>query len=205
MKPFSSSGDLFKNANQQNYTFNLTKDTQESLAQTGSQIQLNIVPPQEDKIAIKNGNDEQARPNKKRASRQENGVYQNNIEINNNYQKEEPIETLDCANNLVQPLTSQVTTSESGKSKYSFYWSRLSKKRTNLNKPPSQSTNSSEKRRFKQETKAAKTVGIIVGCFWCCWFPFFTVYLIRGLCEDKVCFKRKRNFIFLFSLNNGSY
>ena len=42
-------------------------------------------------------------------------------------------------------------------------------------------------KRFRAETKAAKTVGIIVGGFIFCWFPFFTVYLTRGLCDNKNC------------------
>ena len=39
-------------------------------------------------------------------------------------------------------------------------------------------------RKINKEKKAAKTVGIIVGCFILCWFPFFTCYLIGAFCDD---------------------
>ena len=42
----------------------------------------------------------------------------------------------------------------------------------------------SQLKRLNKETRAAKTVAIIIGCFILCWFPFFTVYLLGAFCVD---------------------
>ncbi|XP_060577823.1 5-hydroxytryptamine receptor 4-like [Ruditapes philippinarum] len=42
------------------------------------------------------------------------------------------------------------------------------------------------KGKLKHETKAAKTVGIIMGCFFICWFPFFGLNIIDPFIGYKV-------------------
>nr|ANO39129.1 GCR484 [Schmidtea mediterranea] len=44
----------------------------------------------------------------------------------------------------------------------------------------------SESKKSKNDRKAIKTVGLIVGLFSLCWFPFFIMYVVRGFC--KTCF-----------------
>lgn len=43
-----------------------------------------------------------------------------------------------------------------------------------------------KKGRLKRETKAAKTIVIIMGCFFVCWFPFFILNIIDPLIGYKI-------------------
>lgn len=43
-----------------------------------------------------------------------------------------------------------------------------------------------KKRKLRKETKAAKTIGIIMGCFCVCWFPFFILNVIDPLIGYKI-------------------
>lgn len=45
-------------------------------------------------------------------------------------------------------------------------------------------------RRMSKDKKAAKTLFIVMACFIGCWLPFFTVYLIDGICKEVCAIKK---------------
>ena len=45
--------------------------------------------------------------------------------------------------------------------------------------------NKNKRKAFKHETKAAKTLGIIMGCFCICWCPFFIINVVDAIIQYK--------------------
>ena len=38
------------------------------------------------------------------------------------------------------------------------------------------------RREITAEMRITRSLAIVIGCFICCWFPFFTLYIIRAVC-----------------------
>lgn len=39
------------------------------------------------------------------------------------------------------------------------------------------------RREIRAEARVTRSLAIVIGCFICCWFPFFTLYIIRSICS----------------------
>lgn len=81
-----------------------------------------------------------------------------------------------------------------------------SQQRTGVRRRGAKRTSRWHAKRLRAETKAAKTVAIIVGGFIFCWLPFFTAYLSRAIiCETPDCVPQSwlSLFIWLGYLNSA--
>lgn len=59
-----------------------------------------------------------------------------------------------------------------------------------------------KKKKLKRETKAAKTIGIIMGCFCVCWFPFFILNIIDPIIGYKIPYEVFTTAIWLGYVNS---
>ncbi len=38
------------------------------------------------------------------------------------------------------------------------------------------------RREITAEARVTRSLAVVIGCFICCWLPFFTLYIIRAVC-----------------------
>jgi hypothetical protein len=39
------------------------------------------------------------------------------------------------------------------------------------------------RREITAEARVTRSLAVVIGCFICCWLPFFTLYIIRAVCS----------------------
>lgn len=59
---------------------------------------------------------------------------------------------------------------------------RVSQRNSSSSEGDANKDRKAERLLLMKESKTAKTIAIVIGCFVFCWLPFFLVYLIQGLC-----------------------
>ena len=64
---------------------------------------------------------------------------------------------------------------------------------------------SQDRKKMKREHKAAKTLGIIMGAFLCCWLPFFIWYLVENMCDVCNAPQLLVNFLFWIGYCNSAF
>jgi hypothetical protein len=58
------------------------------------------------------------------------------------------------------------------------------------------------RREITAEVRITRSLAIVIGCFICCWLPFFTLYIIRAVCSC-LTFKAIEFFVWLGYSNSS--